>query len=494
MKPHIIPFLLVLLLAGCNSRPLVKEWVSTTPEASWQALVVDPAADTSNLTIVIDPAQTAQTVDGFGICFTEMGWHALNLLEPVRRDSVLRDFFAPGVGANFTLCRTPIGANNYSTDYYSYDDTEGDFDLKNFSIAHDRINLIPYIHAAQRYNPDLRLYATPWCPPTWMKCNKHFACSSNKTMERIILELVGIKDAREQDILDHIVQNGLDVADEIADGTDSFIMTEPYLEAYARYFAKYVEAYRREGINIFAVMPQNSFSSAQIFPSCTWSLQGLTTFMGQYLGPAMQEQGVELMYGTLAKRDSTSVDAILNDSACRSYVHTIGFQWGGIDALHYASAAYSDLTFYQTEHETSDGLNTWQSAIRSWDFLLDYFRHGVSAYTYFNAAAQPGGINRWGLPSNSLVTVDDSRHTVSYNPDYYVISHVSHYVQPGAQRIELGGNYPEALCFLNPDHTLAVVLANKGNTSQPVTIHLGNRILTPTLPAQSFNTLLLSHV
>lgn len=494
MKRHFLPYLLVLCLAGCTQRPAVKQWVSTTPEAAWQVLAVDLAADTSDLTIVIDPARTAQTVDGFGICFTEMGWHALNILEPARRDSVLRDLFSPGVGANFTLCRTPIGANNYSTDYYSYDDTEGDFDLKNFSIAHDRVNLIPYIHAAQRFNPGLRLYATPWCPPTWMKRNKHFACLSNQSMERIILDLVGIKNAREQDILDRIVQNGLDAADEVAEGTDGFIMKEPYLEAYARYFAKYVEAYRREGINIFAVMPQNSFCSAQIFPSCTWSLQGLTTFMGQYLGPAMQEQGVELMYGTLAGRDSASVDAILADSACRNYIHTLGFQWGGIDALHYASAAYPDLKFYQTEHETSDGLNTWQSAIHSWDTLLDYFRHGASAYTYYNAAAQPGGINRWGLPSNSLLTVDDSRRTASYNPDYYVIRHVSHYVQPGAQRIELGGTYTEALGFLNPDHTLAVVLANKGDTPRPVSIRLGDQTVTPTLPAHSFNTLLFEHI
>jgi glucosylceramidase len=69
----------------------------------------------------------------------------------------------------------PIGANDFANEAYTYDETDGDFDLKHFSIKHDRKTLIPFIHGAQRYQPKLRLWASPWTPPSWMKRNHFYA-------------------------------------------------------------------------------------------------------------------------------------------------------------------------------------------------------------------------------------------------------------------------------------------------------------------------------
>ena len=79
--------------------------------------------------------------------------------------------FTPGAGANFKICRMPVAANDFSIDWYSYNETDGDFEMKNFSIENDQKTLIPFINAAKQFNSDIRIWASPWCPPTWMKYN-----------------------------------------------------------------------------------------------------------------------------------------------------------------------------------------------------------------------------------------------------------------------------------------------------------------------------------
>jgi glucosylceramidase len=171
---------------------------------------------------------------------------------PGAASCALSTLFGPD-GCNFSLCRTPLGADDFSRGWYSYDETPGDFALDHFSVANDRETLIPFIKAAQGLNPDLKLWASPWSPPTWMKKGGHYAqapawpgAASN-----------GIR----PDQLGH-------------EGQDSFIQEERYFEAYARYFARYVDAYAKEGITISTVMPQNEFNSAQPFPPAAGRRRG----------------------------------------------------------------------------------------------------------------------------------------------------------------------------------------------------------------------------
>ena len=127
----------------------------------------------------------------------------------------MEELFFPGVGANFTICRMPVGANDFSRDWYSYDEVDGDFTMEHFTIANDQQTLIPFIKNAQKYQPDLRLWASPWCPPAWMKYNKHYA--SAYTGENY----------------DEKYRNGLP-ADKVGhEGTDMFIQDPLYLKAYA---------------------------------------------------------------------------------------------------------------------------------------------------------------------------------------------------------------------------------------------------------------------
>ena len=133
------------------------------------------AVPDSVIDIHIDPNRVGQTIDGFGTCFNELGWASLKLLKEEELQEIFSEFFEPGKGANFVMGRMGIGANDFDLDYYSLDDTDGDFELKDFSIDRDKENLTPMIKWAMKYNPGLKIWGSPWCPPRWMKKTKRYA-------------------------------------------------------------------------------------------------------------------------------------------------------------------------------------------------------------------------------------------------------------------------------------------------------------------------------
>lgn len=448
----------------------------TTETSPWveQPELISASADTIpkvDVTVLTDNRQ--QKIDGFGACFNELGWLSLSKLDPTVREDIMEELFFPGVGANFTICRMPVGANDFSRDWYSYDETDGDFQMENFTIANDMQTLVPFIKNAQKCNSDLRIWASPWCPPSWMKYNKHYA--SAFTGENIDVKY----------------RNGLP-ADKVGlEGTDMFIQDSAYLQAYALYFTKFIEEYKKQDVKIFAVMPQNEFNSAQIFPSCCWKASSLANFIGNYLGPAMEEQEVEVMFGTMERANEALVDTILSDPACSKYVKGVGFQWAGKGAIPGIHKRYPKLRLYQTEQECGDGRNDWKSAMYSWSLMQHYLNNGATAYMYWNISLDEGGISRWGWAQNSLVVVDPVLKSFRYTPEYYVMKHVSHYVQPGARKLETQGAYTNLMAFHNPDGSIAVVLANETSDDRTVTFRIDDRVYMPLVKAHSLNTFLI---
>ena len=173
---------MLFAVGACGQAPRI-EWVASTFENPWQEMKAVLSENVAAETIAVNPEDVKQTIEGFGTCFNELGWTSLSELSEADRAAILQDLFTPS-GANFTMARMPLGANDFSIDYYSYDQVDGDFALEHFSIDHDRVTLIPFIKAAQEVNPDLRIWASPWCPPSWMKTNKHYANTSASVIFR----------------------------------------------------------------------------------------------------------------------------------------------------------------------------------------------------------------------------------------------------------------------------------------------------------------------
>ncbi|MCL2595994.1 MAG: beta-glycosidase, partial [Promicromonosporaceae bacterium] len=282
-------------------------WISTTEHQPWREHEAVAFGQVTRMpAAIINTGELCQEIEGFGATFNELGWDALTALDADTRRSLLREMFAPGVGLNLTRCRMPIAANDFARDWYSYDETDGDLELRDFSIANDLGTLVPFIRAAQEQQPNLTLWASPWSPPSWMKVNGHYAAARPR--------------------VDNQVENGLREDQVGAEGTDMFRLEEPVLAAYARYFGKFIDAYRELGIDIDMVMPQNEFNSPQPFPSCTWTPEGLAAFIG-HLGPEMAARGVEVFLGTLERGDHELVTRVLADPEAARFVKGVGAQW-----------------------------------------------------------------------------------------------------------------------------------------------------------------------
>ena len=460
------------------------EWISSTQIDLWKMkneITISPASGKYDAEININ--KTLQIVEGFGSCFNEVGWTSLNLLSATEREKIFKELFAPNTGANFTICRMPLGANDFSRDWYSYNETDGDFKMEKFSIANDRETLIPFIKNAQKYNPDLKLWASPWSPPSWMKYNKHYALKSlQKGISNIKSDEWGIDFTG--------LENGLKPQDEGKEGTNIFIQEDNYFKAYALYFSKFIQAYKNEKIKISMVMPQNEFNSAQPFPSCTWTAKGLATFIS-YLGPQMNALNVKVFFGTMERPNEKMVDTILTEDQSKKYIAGVGFRWAGKEAIPGIHKKYPNLTLYQSEQECGNGKNDWNYAKYTWSLMKHYFNNGASAYMYWNTSLKQNTISRWGWKQNSLISVNPETKTYQYNYDYYVLKHLSHYVKPGAKLLTQSGDFKNILAFINPDKSIAVILQNENAEQKTIHIKIADRIINATLEPDSFNTLLV---
>ena len=474
MKAILIFGFYILCLPIAYSQNPTIEWVSTTEAKPWvvqKQSINKTKGNTTDVELLVN--SPLQAIEGFGACFNELGWTSLNSLSAKDRNQILKELFQPNFGANFNVCRMPVGANDFSTDWYSYNETEGDFGMNKFSIANDLKTLVPFITNAKKYNAKLKIWASPWSPPSWMKWNKHYAC------------------ALPDGSLAKNFSNHLQPDKQGKEGTNMFIQEDKYFKAYALYFSKFIEAYRQQGIAISTIMPQNEFNSCQIFPSCTWTASGLAEFIGNYLGPAMQQQKVEIMFGTLERPNEALVDTVLNDAKAGKYIKGIGFQWAGKDAIAGLHRRYPNLKLYQSEQECGDGKNDWDYCRYAWGLMKHYFNSGASAYMYWNISLEKGGYSRWGWQQNSLITVDVPAKTYQFNHEYYLMKHFSHYIKPGAKMIETAGVFKNLLAFINPDKSVVFIAQNETDNTMELSVKVGSNFFSANLKPGSFNTFLV---
>ena len=516
MKRLVLIIAALAVISSCSQKNSFT-MVTTTEGNPWvETAVYDDSAPGAEAEIVVNLDEVGQTIQGFGTCFSELSHRALSKLSKEDYDKVMTDLFTPGKeGANFTICRMPIGSSDFALKYYSFNDTPGDLAMEHFSIDNDKETLIPLIKDALAKNPDLKVWGSPWSPPYWMKVNQNYASRPmNGFMRRpsqggqrrpapqglpattaaepsFRASLSQGNTGRKRLELDNLVKdNGLDMEHMMREGQDSFIQDDAYFQAYALYFKKYVQAYREQGIDIFMVMPQNEFNSAQNFPSCTWTAQGLTNFL-HYLVPAMNEESVDVYFGTMERANRALVDTVLNDPQIGKYIKGVAFQWAGKDALPLIHESYPELTMVQSEQQCFNGANSWADFMSAWDLLKHNLDNGVSIYDYWNLALFDGEVSTWGWQQNSLISVDYETGALKYNYEFYEMKHISQYVHPGAVYLGTGGSMEEAMAFRNPDGSIVILTAEKTGEPRKLTIVAGKKTVNVNIPANSVSTIVI---
>lgn len=461
---------------GCQSSKLTVKIITSTQATQWynnENFKLTSAVDTDSFDIQILTDSTLQTIDGFGGSFNELGWLALQLLDEKVRTDVFKALFS-SQDCNFTICRMPIGANDFATDWYSLNETAGDYAMKNFNIDRDTKRLIPYIKSAMVFQPDLKIWGSPWCPPSWMKKNGYYACSPNK-----FNELDPSLPRREN-------------------GETDFILDAKTQSAYALYFCKYIQAYRDEDIHVYAVHVQNEPHSCQPFPSCLWKGADLKNYIRDFLGPAFRNNGIdaEIWYGTFERpydgEWAQEIDMLLDDNEVMQYITGIGFQWAGKDAIAAIHQKRPDLKLMHTEAECGDGRNTWTRAEYIYELFCHYFDNGANSQMHWNMILEKDLTSPWGWKQNSMISIDPQNKTVIFNPEFYIMKHFSYFIRPGAVMLDISGQKESELAFRNPNGELVVLLHNKSTNEKKRMIKIKEKFMTVEIPGNSVNTLVLA--
>jgi glucosylceramidase len=439
-----------------SSSGSIRGW-QTAGKYSWQAIDVPewkPVSGGAQGDIHLDPAQRCQTVLGFGAALTEASCYLLEQLDAGKRAAILEESFGAS-GLRFSVARTTVGSSDYSLNAYSYDDTpQPDPDLVHFSIDHDRVYILPLLRQARQVNPGLFCFSSPWSPPGWMKAGGSLYGGS---------------------------------------------MRSHYFPAYAQYFVKFLQGYAAAGVTIQAVTVQNEVDTDQDgrMPQALWGQEYEIEFVKGYLGPALQQAGLDTKIWILDHNYNLWGRAADELSDAELYRFVDGVAWHGYMGPPAAMTRVHDMFPAKNAYWTEGGpdykdpdyatnwthwsstftgiLRNWARCIVTWNLVLDE-----------NGRPDIGPFSCGGL-----VTLNSKTHEVTRSGQFYAFAHYSKVLQRGASIFASAGDVPDVdhVAAENPDGSRVLVLTNAG-AERSVQCTLENQALTLIVPSNSITTLL----
>lgn len=415
-------------------------------------------APSQNL-ISIDFSAKLQEIEGFGAALTGSSAYLINQkLNASQREKLLKDLFDPQNGIGISYLRITMGASDFSLEDFTYNDLpagQTDLALAQFSVAKDQTDLIPVLKSVVGLQPAIRIMATPWSAPAWMKTSGKLAGGSLKP---------------------------------------------EWYGAYANYFVKYLDAYQKEGIAIDAISVQNEPLHQAAYPSMGMDSVAQGLFIKQHLGPLFKSKAMKtkiLLYDHNWDRPGYPI-SILNDPQASQYVAGSAFHayGGNVTAMSEVHDKFPDKGLYFTEisggrwaTNFSDNLkwnmsnifigttNNWSKNALLWNIALD---------------ENDGPKNKGCDNCRGVVTIA-SDGSVTKNVEYYTIAHMSKFVRPGAFRVESGrlsaSTKLEHVAFLNPDGSKVLVVLNQGADNSKFTVVFGENQFNYTIDPNAVATL-----
>ena len=407
--------------------------------------------------VFVDPARHMQTLLGFGGAFTEAAALTWQQLPAALGDDLLRAYFDPAHGHGYTLCRVPMGSSDFGLGTYAHVEQDGDFALKTFSIEHDRRHILPFIQAAQRVaGRPIRLLASPWSPPAWMKTTGR-------------------------------MNEGGQLRPECRD-------------AWARCYVKFIEAYAAEGVPIWGVSVQNEPQATQRWDSCIYSAEEERDFVRDHLGPALHAAG--LAHVKIVVHDHNRDELVQRagtvyaDPEAAKYVWGAGFHWyvedhfDHVQQLHDAFPTKA-LLFTEGCQEGGPHHGEWHLAERYARNIIQDLNHWTVGWIDWNLLLdEHGGPNHVGNFCSAPVLTAADRKALHFQSSYAALGHFARFMQPGARRVLCAATREALECTaaVNPDGSVVVVVLNRSDAALPFTLRLGPRAAAMTLDAHALLT------
>jgi glucosylceramidase len=421
----------------------------------------------TDISVFVDTSKRFQAIFGFGGAVTDATADLYARLKPAAKKAFITACFDPREGLGYTIMRTSINSSDFGTDTYTYV-KDGDKSLASFDIGHDLKNRIPLLReglaAARGYGSEMRVIATPWSAPAWMK--------ANKTM------LKGGK------------------------------LLPEYREAWAQYYVEFIQAYEKAGVPIWGLSVQNEPMATQTWESMLYTAEDETRFLGDYLGPTLKSAGLGgkkiLVWDHNRDLLPQRAGHILSDPKARPYIWGVAYHWyetwaGGapmhanVAAVH---EAYPDVPLLMTEGciEKYDAtrLQDWANGERYGSQMIADLNAGCAGWVDWNLLLDMrGGPNHKNNFCFAPLHASDDGELV-FTPIYSAIAHISRHFKPQARRISAASSRSvlETTAFRNPDGSIAVVVLNKTEEAQKYRLFIDKVEVTVDIPARAIQTVL----
>ena len=480
------------MISACTSeKKLEVEVYETSASGNKLTKLSDFNSQEPETIITILPEEVYQTITGFGGSFTESSSYLLNKLSKENRTKVLEAYFGED-GSNYSLTRTHMSSCDFSLNNYTYAPIADDLELKHFSIKEDQDDLIPMIKDAMAISKDgFNIIASPWTAPPWMKDNKKY---------------VGGK------------------------------LLPEYNNSYALFFSKYLDAYKKEGIDIWGVTVVNEpHGNGNNWESMHFSPKEMTDFVQNHLGPKLESEGKSdikiLGYDQNREGLKEWVDVMYKDEASSKYFAGTAIHWYEStfkvfpEALQYAHNKAPNKYLIQTEACVDSEIPKWrddswywkkEATDWGWDWAPEEQKSWHPKYAPVNRYARDiiGCLNNWvdgwvdwnmvldsqGGPNwfknwcVAPVIVKPETDEVYFTPIYYTLAHFSKYIRPTAKRIGFTNTDEELMVTSakNPDGSIAVIVFNQNKDSKSFMLSLGDNKVSIQIAAQAIQTIVIS--
>ena len=440
--------------------------------------------------ITLLPADKFQTITGIGGSFTQASAYLLNRLSAQNRDKILEAYFGES-GARYSLTRTHMNSCDFSLGNYSYAPVPNDTALNHFSIEEDLKYLIPLIKAAQAVSAEgFKIIASPWTAPPWMKDNN--------------------------------------------DWRGGKLLPE-YYDTWALFFSRYLDAYRQQGIEIWAFTVENEpLGNNNNWESMHFTPQQMNAFVKSHLGPRLKNDGHRVkILGYDQNRDTELMewaDAMYNDEDAASYYDGIAVHWYGStfnhfpDTLQYAYSKAPGRHLIQSEACIDAQVPRWQEDAWYWSEeatdwgwqwapeerkhlhpryvpvfryardIIGCFNNWVDGWVDWNMVLDRQGGPNWAENwCVAPIIADPDQDEVYFTPLYYILTHFSRYIRPGAVRIGFDHSDSDLLltAFENRDGSYVAVIFNPQARAKSIRLSWLAQNFEFTINAKAIQTVLI---
>jgi glucosylceramidase len=421
--------------------------------------VHDAAPTTGIPTITIDDSKSFQQMIGFGAAMTDASAYLIQQkMSAQDREALLQDLFGRTSGIGMSFIRVPMGASDFSLRHYSYDDMPGsatDSALEHFSINSDRAEKLPLLRRALAINPALKVMASPWSPPGWMK-------TTNSLITGTLLPR--------------------------------------FYDSFADYFVKFIRAYEAEGVPVYAISLQNepNFEPAD-YSGMRLDAKARAKVIGNHFGPRFDRAGIKTLIWDWDHNwdlPQQPLD-VLADTTARKYIQGVAWHCyaGDVAAQSAVHDAHPDKDTYFSECSGGEWSPKFDENLKWFvsTLIIGATRNWARGVLLWNLALDANHGPHLGGCGNcrGVVTIDSATGAYTRNVEYYALAHASKFVRPGAHRIasESSDQSLPSVGFRNgDDNSKVLIVFNGADHGQAFSVRSGAATFAYTLPAGSVVT------